>query len=237
MREKFYFFNSFLGTARELKDPELQAKYLMAIAEYGLEGKESDDPIIRALMNQTKFTLDRSLELSEQKSEKMKGNKNAEKSFSSKKNNQNRQKQTKTESNRQKQEEEVEEEVEVENKIKEKNKKEKSEDAFASLTVGTYFEALSSEVQKAYLDFLKNREAMKIKNTPEATKQHLNLLKKIGNSQLQLATIEKAIGANWRGLFELNESEKKMVLAKASPPKRTQEPDFSWVDQDILWKT
>lgn len=225
MREKFYFFNSFLGTARELKDPELQAKYLMAIAEYGLEGKESDDPIIRALMNQTKFTLDRSLELSEQKSEKMKGNKNAEKSFSSKKNNQNRQKQTKTETNRQKQEEEVEEEVE--NKIKEKNKKEKSEDAFASLTVGTYFESLSSEVQKAYLDFLKNREAMKIKNTPEATKQHLNLLKKIGNSQLQLATLEKAIGANWRGLFELNESEKKMVLAKTSPPKRTQEPDFS----------
>ena len=235
MREKFYFFNSFLGTARELKDPELQAKYLMAIAEYGLEGKESDDPIIRALMNQTKFTLDRSLELSEQKSEKMKGNKNAEKSFSSKKNNQNRQKQTKTESNRQKQEEEVEEEVE--NKIKEKNKKEKSEDAFASLTVGTYFEALSSEVQKAYLDFLKNREAMKIKNTPEATKQHLNLLKKIGNSQLQLATLEKAIGANWRGLFELNESEKKIVLAKTSPSKRAQEPDFSWVDQDILWKT
>lgn len=235
MREKFYFFNSFLGTARELKDPELQAKYLMAIAEYGLEGKESGDPIIRALMNQTKFTLDRSIELSEQKSEKMRGNKNAEKSFSSKKNNQNRQKQTKTETNRQKQEEEVEEEVE--NKRKEKNKKEKSEDAFASLTVGTYFESLSSEVQKAYLDFLKNREAMKIKNTPEATKQHLNLLKKIGNSQLQLATLEKAIGANWRGLFELSESEKKMVLVKTSPPKRTQEPDFSWVDQDILWKT
>jgi hypothetical protein len=68
---------------------------------------------------------------------------------------------------------------------------------------------------------------MKIKNTPEATKQHLNLLKKIGNSQLQLATLEKAIGANWRGLFELNESEKKIVLAKTSPPKRTQEPDFS----------
>lgn len=234
MREKFYFFNSFLGTARELKDPELQAKYLMAIAEYGLEGKESDDPIIRALMNQTKFTLDRSIELSEQKSEKMRGNKNAEKSFSSKKNNQNRQKQTKTETSRQKQEVEVEE---VENKIKEKNKKEKSEDAFASLTVGTYFEELNPEVQKAYIDFLKNREAMKIKNTPEATKQHLNLLKKIGNSQLQLATLEKAIGANWRGLFELNESEKKIVLAKASPPKRTQEPDFSWVDQDILWKT
>lgn len=136
MREKFYFFNSFLGTARELKDSVLQAKYLMAIAEYGLEGKESDDPIIRALMNQTKFTLDRSLELSEQKSEKMKWNQNAKKDFSSMKNNQNRKKQTQTELNRQKREEEVEEEVEEEiitssneevnkNKINKKNKTKK----------------------------------------------------------------------------------------------------------------
>lgn len=232
MRDKFYFFSSFLGTARELKNPELQAKYLMAIAEYGLEGKESDDPIIRALMNQTKFTLDRSEEISLSASERWKLWGRPKKSFTtSQKANESYQKLTKAT----KSEEEVEEEVE--NKIKEKNKKEKAEDAFASLTVGTYFEALSSEVQKAYIDFLKNREAMKIKNTPEATKQHLNLLKKIGNSQLQLATLEKAIGANWRGLFELNESEKKMVLAKISPLKSKQEPDFSWVDQDILWKT
>ena len=218
MRDKFYFFSSFLGTARELKDPQLQAKYLMAIAEYGVEGKESDDSIIRALMNQTKFTLDRSEEISASASERGKLWGRPRKSFTTtqkaKKANESYQKLTKAN--------ESEEEV---------------EDAFASLTVGTYFEALSSEVQKAYLDFLKNREAMKIKNTPEATKQHLNLLKKIGNSQLQLATLEKAIGANWRGLLELNESEKKIVLAKASPPKRTQEPDFSWVDQDILWKT
>lgn len=237
MRDKFYFFSSFLGTARELKDPQLQAKYLMAIAEYGLEGKESDDSIIRALMNQTKFTLDRSEEISASASERGKLWGRPRKSFTTtqkaKKANESYQKLTKANES----EEEVEVEEEVENKIKEKNKKEKVEDAFASLTVGTYFEALSSEVQKAYLNFLKNREAMKIKNTPEATKQHLNLLKKIGNSQLQLVTLEKAIGANWRGLFELNESEKKIVLAKTSPSKRTQEPDFSWVDQDILWKT
>lgn len=224
MREKFYFFNSFLGTARELKDPELQAKYLMAIAEYGLEGKESDDPIIRALMNQTKFTLDRSLGLSEQKSEKMKGNKNAEKSFLSMKNNQNRQKQTQTESNRQKQEEEVE--VEEENK-KEKQKKEKAEGAFASLTVGTYFEELTPGVQKAYVDFLENRKAMWIKNTSQATKQHLNLLKKIGNPKLQIATITKAIGAGWRGLFELTEKEKQMIL-NSDPPKKEPKPEFDF---------
>ena len=233
MREKFYFFSSFLGTARELKDPVLQAKYLIAIAEYGLEGKESDDPIIRALMNQTKFTLDRSLELSEQKSEKMKGNKNAEKGFSSMKNNQNRQKQTQTESNRQKQEEEVEEE----NK-KEKQKKEKAEGAFASLTVGTYFEELNLVVQKAYLDFLENRKAMWIKNTSQATKQHLNLLKKIGNPKLQIATITKAIGAGWRWLFELTEKEKQMILNSDPPPKKQpQNLDFSWFTRDLRWKT
>ena len=239
MKESFRFFSTFLETGKKLPTPELQAKFFIALAEYGLEGKEPDDPILQALLVAPKFTIDKSAWISVSASDRgknwwaPKGNQNASKNW------ENISKQANSSKNKLKQAEtsEVEVEEEVENKIKEKNKKEKSEDAFASLTVGTYFESLSSEVQKAYLDFLKNREAMKIKNTPEATKQHLNLLKKIGNSQLQLATLEKAIGANWRGLFELNESEKKIVLAKASPPKRMQEPDFSWVDQDILWKT
>lgn len=127
MRDKFYFFNSFLWTARELKDPVLQAKYLIAIAEYGIEGKESDDPIIRALMNQTKFTMDKSLELSEQKSDKMKWNKNASKDWSKlwnqSKTEKNRDKQTGTETNREKQEVEEEVEEEVENKNKESKEK------------------------------------------------------------------------------------------------------------------
>lgn len=128
MRDKFFFFSSFLETARELNDTEMQAKYLIAVAEYGLEWKENDDPIIRALMAQTKFTLDRSLEISEQKSESMKWNQNARKGFSSIKNNQNREKQRETEKNREKQKkQEVEVEVEVEDiNIKEKiNKKKK----------------------------------------------------------------------------------------------------------------
>jgi hypothetical protein len=32
--EKFYFFNSFLDTARAIEDESLRLKYLMAIAEY-----------------------------------------------------------------------------------------------------------------------------------------------------------------------------------------------------------
>ena len=124
--EKFYFFNSFLDTARAIEDDELRLKYLMAVAEYWLEGKESDDPLIKALMVQTKFVLDRSVNLSQQKSESMKGNQNAVKNFEKVL------KQRKTDTNRvkqKKQEEEVEEEkeieVEEENKNKEKNIKKK----------------------------------------------------------------------------------------------------------------
>lgn len=124
--EKFYFFNSFLDTARAIEDKELRLKYLMAVAEYWLEWKESDDPLVKALMVQTQFTLDRSKELSEKKSESMKGNSNAVKNWEKVS------KQTKTEKNRTKQkkqeeEVEVEDEVEVEeeNKKKEKNTKKK----------------------------------------------------------------------------------------------------------------
>lgn len=107
--EKFYFFNSFLDTARAIEDEKTRLEYLMAVAEYWIEGKESDNPIIKALMVQTKFVLDRSKWMSEQKSEKMKGNKNAVKNWWK------QSKQTKTEWNREeqkKQEEEVEEEIE-----------------------------------------------------------------------------------------------------------------------------
>ena len=117
--EKFYFFNSFLDTARAIEDKELRLKYLMAVAEYWIEWKESDDPIVKALMVQTKFTLDRSKELSHQKSDSMKGNQNAVKNFEKVL------KQRKTDTNRvkqKKQEEEVEEEIEVEEENKRKKK-------------------------------------------------------------------------------------------------------------------
>ena len=103
-----------MDTARAIEDDWLRLKYLMAVAEYWIEGKESDDPIIKALMVQTKFTLDRSKELSQQKSEAMRWNQNAVKNFEKVS------KQRKTDKNRvkqKKQEEEVEEEVEEENKL------------------------------------------------------------------------------------------------------------------------
>ena len=127
--EKFYFFNSFLDTARAIEDKEIRLKYLMAVAEYWLEGKESDDPTIKALMVQTKFTLDRSRELSQQKSESMKGNQNAVKNFEKALKQRKTEKTEKNSAKRKKQEEEVEEEVEIEveeeNKKKEKNNKKK----------------------------------------------------------------------------------------------------------------
>ena len=108
-----------MDTAKAIEDDHLRLEYLMAVAEYWLEGKESDNPIIKALMVQTKFTLDRSRELSEQKSESMKGNQNARKDWEI------ISKQRKTDKNgdkQKKQEEEVEEEVEEEKEVEDKLK-------------------------------------------------------------------------------------------------------------------
>lgn len=125
--EKFYFFNSFLDTARAIEDDSLRLEYLMAVAEYWLEGKESDNPLIKALMVQTKFTLDRSKELSQQKSDSMKWNQNAVKNFEKVLKQRKTEKTDKNSEKQKKQEEEVEEEIEVEeeNKKKEKNTKKK----------------------------------------------------------------------------------------------------------------
>ena len=127
--EKFYFFNSFLDTARAIEDDSLRLEYLMAVAEYWLEGKESDNPLIKALMVQTKFTLDRSKELSQQKSDSMKWNQNAVKTFEKGIKQRKTEKTDKNSEKQKKQEEEVEEEVEIEveeeNKKKEKNTKKK----------------------------------------------------------------------------------------------------------------
>lgn len=117
--EKFYFFNSFLDTARAIEDEWMRLKYLMAVAEYGLEGKESDDPMIKALMVQTQFTLDRSKEILEQKSESMKGNQNARKTWEVVPKQWKTVKTDKNSEKQKKQEEEVEEEVEYKEIYKE----------------------------------------------------------------------------------------------------------------------
>lgn len=139
--EKFYFFNSFLDTARAIEDKELRLKYLMAVAEYWLEWKKSDDPIIKALMVQTEFTLDRSKEISKEKSEYMKGNQNAVKNYEK------LLKQRKTEKNRNEQKKQ-EEEVEVEEEyIKKKINKKKFLD-FVLLTDDEYFKLVNQFWEK-----------------------------------------------------------------------------------------
>lgn len=122
--EKFNFFKSFLDTARAIQDDKLRLEYLMAVAEYWLEGKESDNPMVKALMVQTQFVLDRGKELMQLKSECMKWNQNAVKTFEK------GIKQRKTEQNREKQKKqeiEIEKEIEVEKEyMKKETDKEKT---------------------------------------------------------------------------------------------------------------
>lgn len=70
MRDKFYFFGSFRETAKAIEDPQLRLAYLEAVIDYGLQGEESDNPLIKVLMVQTKFTLDKSSEISLSASER-----------------------------------------------------------------------------------------------------------------------------------------------------------------------
>lgn len=83
MREKFYFFGSFRDTAKAIQNPQLRLAYLEAVMDYWIAGIEPPDPIIQALLIQTKFTIDRSVEISSSASLRGKkwwapqGNKNA----------------------------------------------------------------------------------------------------------------------------------------------------------------
>lgn len=81
--EKKYFkcFRLMYETWKKIKDTELQAKYFIALCEYGLDGKTPDDPLIDALLTSAMHSIDKTDEISEQKSNYMKGNKNAVKNF------------------------------------------------------------------------------------------------------------------------------------------------------------
>ena len=88
MREKFYFFGSFRETAKTIEDPLVRLEYLEAVIRHGLGDEEIElSPLVNSLMVQTRFTLDRSKEISDSASERWKrwwapkGNKNAVKSF------------------------------------------------------------------------------------------------------------------------------------------------------------
>ena len=125
MREKFYFFGSFRETAKTIEDPLVRLEYLEAVIRHGLGDEEIElSPLVKCLMVQTRFTLDRSKEISDSASERWKrwwapkGNKNAVKSF------ENISKQANSSKNKLKQAKtsEVEEEVEEEYKEIEDNK-------------------------------------------------------------------------------------------------------------------
>ena len=125
MREKFYFFGSFRETAKTIEDPLVRLEYLEAVIRHGLGDEEIElSPLVKSLMVQTRFTLDRSKEISDSASERWKrwwapkGNKNAVKSFEniSKQANSNKNKLNQAKTS------EVEEEVEEEYKEKEYNK-------------------------------------------------------------------------------------------------------------------
>jgi len=127
MREKFYFFGSFRDTAKAIEDPKARLEYLEAVIRHGLGDEEIElSPLINCLMVQTRFTLDRSNEISDSASERWKlgwapkWNQNAKKNWDiiSKQANssKNKLKQTKTSEV----EVEVEEEVEYKRNIKEK---------------------------------------------------------------------------------------------------------------------
>lgn len=57
---KFTFMETYLETVEQLKehDPATACELLHAIIEYGLYGKESENPLIKALMVQIKYAID-----------------------------------------------------------------------------------------------------------------------------------------------------------------------------------
>ena len=176
MREKFYFFGSFRDTAKAIEDPTARLEYLEAVIRHGLGDEEIElSPLINCLMVQTRFTLDRSKEISDSASERWKrwwapkGNKNAVKSFEniSKQANssKNKLKQTKTS--------EVEEEVEVEYKEIEDNKlsSKKKENFLSPLDLVCAYESnemLSSKIRDT--DAVKHRAEYKQRKKERAYK-------------------------------------------------------------------
>lgn len=99
MESKAYFkcFRLFYETGKKITDPELKAKYYESLLEYGLDWIKPQDPIIDALLTSAMYSIDKSDENTEKKSNYMKGNKNAVKNFEK------LSKQRKTENNRNKQ--------------------------------------------------------------------------------------------------------------------------------------
>ena len=110
--EKSYFkcFRLFLDTWKKITDVNLKAQYYESLLEYWLNGVKPTDPIIDALLTSAMYSIDRTDEIKEKKSEYMKGNSNAVKTW------ENISKQRKTDTNRNEQTKTHEEKEDIEDK-------------------------------------------------------------------------------------------------------------------------
>lgn len=70
----------FLETWKKITDTNLKAQYYESLLEYWLDGTLPSNPIIDALLTSAMYSIDKTDEVSERKSEYMKGNSNATKS-------------------------------------------------------------------------------------------------------------------------------------------------------------
>ena len=118
MSEKTYFkcYELFYRIGKELP-VELKAQYYDALMEYGLNGNLPTDPVILSLLQWPIYSIQKTEEQRIQKSEYMKWNKNAVKSF------ENISKQRKTENDREKHIERIKKDIEIKENIKEIKKK------------------------------------------------------------------------------------------------------------------
>ena len=71
MRERFNFFGSFRDTAKAIEDSKARLEYLEAVIRHGLGDEEIElSPLVKCLMVQTRFTLDKSHDISDSASER-----------------------------------------------------------------------------------------------------------------------------------------------------------------------
>ena len=118
MSEKTYFkcYELFYRIGKELP-VELKAQYYDALMEYGLNGNLPTDPVILSLLQWPIYSIQKTEEQKKQKSEYMKWNKNAVKSF------ENISKQRITENDREKHIERIKKDIEIKENNKEIKKK------------------------------------------------------------------------------------------------------------------
>lgn len=184
MREKFYFFGSFRDTAKAIQDPQLRLAYLEAVMDYWIAGIDPPDPIIQALLIQTKFTIDRSVEISSSASIRGKkwwapqGNKNACKNWWK------QSKQAKSSKNNLTQAKTSEEEVEEEREVEENNNKNNSLD-------------LKTSSLKNLEEEKKEKSSAKKEKNEEVRERNINLLELIKQKVESLGLIYKAWEMEW----------------------------------------